>query len=58
MIAECFEAGHVDELRLHVAPIVPGAGTPLFDNVGRRELVQRSVEVSPYATHLTYEVVR
>lgn len=58
VIAQCLEAGLVDELRLHIAPIVLGAGTPLFEEVGRRELVQHSVEVSPYAAHLIYEVVR
>ena len=58
LIAQCLKAGLVDELRLHIAPIVLGAGTPLFDDVGRWELVQRSVEESPYATHLTYDVVR
>lgn len=58
VIAQCLDAGLVDELRLHIAPIVLGAGTPLFDDVSRRELVQRSVEVSPYATHLRYDVVR
>jgi dihydrofolate reductase len=58
VIAQCLDAGLVDELRLHIAPIVLGAGTPLFDDVGRRELVQRAVEVSPYATHLRYDVLR
>ena len=46
-----------DELRVHLSPIVLGAGTPLFGDGGvRRELVQRSVPVSSTATHLTYEV--
>jgi dihydrofolate reductase len=58
VIAQCLQAGLVDELRLHIAPIVLGAGTPLFESAGRWELVQRSVEVSPHATHLTYDVVR
>lgn len=58
VIAQCLQAGLVDELRLHLAPIVLGAGTALFDHVGRHELVQRSVEVSPYATHVSYEVLR
>lgn len=33
-----------------------GAGTPLFDGVGRRRLTQIPVEVSPVCTHLTYRV--
>jgi dihydrofolate reductase len=58
VIAQCLAAGLVDELRLHVSPIVLGAGTPLFDQTGRWVLVQRSVDVSPYATHISYDVVR
>jgi dihydrofolate reductase len=46
----------VDELRIHLAPIVLGAGTPLFGDGQTRQLVQHSVEVSPLATHLTYRL--
>lgn len=57
VIRQCVEEGLVDELRLHLAPIILGAGTPLFPGGTRRELVQRSVRVSTTATHLTYELV-
>src|SRR5690606_7058342 len=33
------DAGVVDELRIHLSPLVLGAGTPLFRDVGRHELV-------------------
>lgn len=57
VVGQCIAGGLVDELRIHLAPIVLGAGTPLFaPGVTRRELVQREVRVSRTATHLTYEV--
>lgn len=56
VIRGCLEAGLLDELRLHLAPVVLGAGTSLFDGATRRVLVQRDVRVSPNATHLTYTV--
>ena len=58
VIRQCLDAGVVDELRIHLAPIVLGAGTPLFAGNDRHELVQRSVRVSGNATHLVYEVSR
>jgi dihydrofolate reductase len=56
VIRQCVDAGLVDELRIHLAPIVLGAGTPLFTAIGRHEMVQRSVRVSTNATHLVYDV--
>jgi dihydrofolate reductase len=48
-------AGLVDELRLHLAPILLGAGTPLFGGGGPpRELRQIHVRASGHAAHLTY----
>lgn len=58
VIRQCLDAGVVDELRIHLAPIVLGAGTPLFADIGRREMVQQSVRVSTNATHLVYDVRR
>jgi dihydrofolate reductase len=56
VIAQTVAQGLVDELRIHLAPIVLGAGTPLFPAGVRRELVQEQVRVSRHATHLTYRV--
>ncbi len=58
VIRQCLDAGLVDELRIHLAPIVLGDGTPLFAGSDRHELVQRSVRVSRNATHILYDVRR
>lgn len=58
VIRQCLDAGLVDELRIHLAPIVLGDGTPLFAGSDRHSLVQRSVRVSRNATHLVYDVRR
>jgi dihydrofolate reductase len=56
IIRQSVDAGLVDELVLHLSPVVLGAGTPLFVNAVRRELVQRAVRPSRTAVHLTYDV--
>jgi dihydrofolate reductase len=56
VVCQCVDQGLADELRLHLAPIILGAGTPLFTGIRRRPLVQRAVRVSRAATHLTYEI--
>jgi dihydrofolate reductase len=45
----------VNELRLHVAPVLLGAGKRLFDHSGDRtiELERTGIIESPYATHLS-----
>lgn len=58
VIRSALAAGLVDELTLHLAPVVLGAGTPLFTGGEAHTLVQRSVVPTPNATHLTYDVVR
>jgi dihydrofolate reductase len=58
VIDQCLAAGLVDELRIHLSPLLLGGGTRLFDLAGAATLVQREVAESPRATHLTYEVVR
>jgi dihydrofolate reductase len=57
LVAGCLEAGLLDELRIHLSPEILGAGTPLFGDVTRHRLRQRSVEVSPVCTHLVYDVL-
>lgn len=52
-------AGLVDELRLHVVPLLFGAGVRLFDGaVGEHVRLERTdVTQTPNATHLTYRVL-
>ncbi|MEU1369816.1 dihydrofolate reductase family protein [Streptomyces sp. NPDC005803] len=57
-IGSALEAGLVDALTLHLAPVVLGSGTPLFTGGTPRTLVQRSVISTSTATHLTYDVSR
>jgi dihydrofolate reductase len=56
VIAQALDAGLVDQLHLHVSPIVLGAGTPLFHGAGRIEMRQADVQVSTTATHITYDL--
>ena len=57
-VGSALDAGLVDVLSLHLAPVVLGAGTPLFTGAVPRTLVQRSVTSTSTATHLTYDVSR
>lgn len=52
-------AGLLDELELHVVPVVLGAGARLFDNLGDAEVQLEQVRAveAPGVTHLTYRVV-
>jgi dihydrofolate reductase len=53
-------AGLLDELELHVVPILLGGGTRLFDNLGGEDVRLESTRVVevPGVTHLAYRVVR
>jgi dihydrofolate reductase len=57
VIGQALEQGLVDELRLHLAPMVLGGGTPLFKTGTRQMYRQRDVRPSRNAVHLTYERV-
>ncbi|MET9931886.1 MULTISPECIES: dihydrofolate reductase family protein [unclassified Streptomyces] len=57
-IGSALEAGLVDVLTLHLAPVVLGAGTPLFTGGAPYALVRTGVLPTSTATHLTYDVRR
>jgi len=57
IIGQALEQGLADELRLHLAPMVLGRGTPLFKAETRQMYRQREVRPSRNAVHLTYERV-
>jgi len=58
VINQYLAAGLVDELELHVAPILLGGGARLFDGVGPDLRLEelRAIE-APGVAHLTYRVV-
>jgi dihydrofolate reductase len=51
-------AGLVDELRLHVMPIVAGRGQRVFESVPAQRWRQVSARATTIVTHLVYEPVR
>jgi dihydrofolate reductase len=53
-------AGLLDEIQIHVAPVLLGGGVRLLDNVGaeQAELEITRVIHSPAVTHLTYRIVK
>jgi dihydrofolate reductase len=55
VIGQALEKGLVDELRVHLAPMLIGGGTPLFRPGTRQMYRQREVRPSSNAVHLTYE---
>lgn len=57
---QLLRAGLLDEIQLHLVPILLGAGRRLFENTGQgsRELQQVKVIETPSVTHLYYRVTR
>ncbi|MEU4287983.1 dihydrofolate reductase family protein [Kribbella sp. NPDC026596] len=54
---QCLAAGLLDEIQLHLAPVLLESGTRLFDNIGRQFQLERTdVVPTANATHLRYKV--
>jgi dihydrofolate reductase len=58
VIRQSLVEGLVDELVIHLAPMVLGGGTPLFGAGDHVALRQVDVRPSAHATHVTYAVGR
>jgi dihydrofolate reductase len=57
-VRQYLKAGKLDELYLHIVPVLLGAGERLFDGVGEARLEPVKVVASPAVTHIKYRVVR
>jgi dihydrofolate reductase len=59
VIRQALLAGYVDELTISIAPIVLGDGKRLFEGFTEPLTLEHlSLRQSPYATHITYGVIR
>ncbi|MGH2827575.1 MAG: dihydrofolate reductase family protein [Actinomycetota bacterium] len=59
VIRQALRAGHVEELTISIAPVVLGGGKRLFDDFHETvNLEHLNLLQSPFATHLSYRVVR
>jgi dihydrofolate reductase len=56
-VNQALAAGFIDELRLHVAPVVLGGGARLFDGIPAPRLEQLSGRSASLVTHVTYRVL-
>jgi dihydrofolate reductase len=56
---QALELGLLDEIQIHVVPVLLGDGIKMFDYLGRRiDLERNRVVATPGATHLRFTVVR
>lgn len=57
---QCIQAGLLDEVHIHLVPILLGQGTRLFDQLGSKhfELERLGVIESPSVTHLRFRVLK
>ena len=59
VVQQYLAAGLLDELELHVVPVLLGDGARLFDNLGDAEVQLEQVRAveAPGVTHLKYRVM-
>jgi dihydrofolate reductase len=60
VVQQYLKAGLVDEMQIHVAPLLLGGGVRLFDNLGVEQVEVEATRVidSPGVTHLKFRVVK
>lgn len=59
VMQQALPLGLVDEIRVHVVPVLLGAGTPLFGKLDSAIGLKRTqVLVTPAATHVSFRVLR
>jgi dihydrofolate reductase len=58
IINQCLAAGLLDELELHIVPVLLGGGARLFDNLGGADIKLEQVRAfeAPGVTHVKYRV--
>jgi dihydrofolate reductase len=57
-VQQYLAAGKLDELYLHIAPVLLGAGERLLEAVGNPRLEPVKVVASPEVTHVKYRIIR
>ncbi|THV31312.1 dihydrofolate reductase family protein [Glycomyces paridis] len=56
---QCLAAGLLDEIQIHLAPVLLGAGTGLFEHLGGPVELERTEAIATgNATHLRFRIVR
>jgi dihydrofolate reductase len=59
VIRQALRAGYVEELSISIAPVILGGGKRLFEDFEQTvNLEHLGLLQSPFATHVTYRVVR
>jgi dihydrofolate reductase len=56
VVQQCLELGFLDELAVHIAPVLLGGGTPLFAGAAPRALEIVETIPSTYATYVRYRI--